>query len=165
MVGRALLYQTTVWQSLGRPPIVDGVLHHLDYRLAYSECDPAGIVYFGAYHPWMERVHTDWTCLQGLRTDEMLSSHHVTTVSRHSAVTYEHPARLFDAIRCSMRLDRLGASSYTSRFDFVRRDDDRLLAVGTMTMVFVGPSFEPTRVPGWMREHLLAAGAPLTTGS
>lgn len=136
------------------------VLHHLDYRLSYSECDPAGIVYFGAYHPWMERVHTDWSYLRDVRADQMLERHGVHTVSRHSSVTYEHPARIFDGIRAEMRLDRLGGTSFTNRFDFVRRDDDRLLAIGTMTLVCVDADMRPAPVPAWLREPLLAGGPP-----
>jgi acyl-CoA thioester hydrolase len=136
------------------------VLHHLDFRLSYGECDPAGIIYFGAYHPWMERTHTDWHFLRGIRNDQQFDRYGVSTVSRHSSVTYEHPARLFDPIRVEMRCGQIGTTSYTNRFDFRHRDDDRLLAVGTMTLVFVDRDLRPTPVPDWMREHLLSAGAP-----
>jgi acyl-CoA thioester hydrolase len=139
---------------------VAGILHQLEFRLSYGECDPAGIVYFGAYHPWMERTHSEWHFDRDIRSDEMLDRYGVSTVSRHSSVTYEHPARLYDPIRVEMRTGRIGETSYTSRFDFVRRSDDRLLAVGTMTLVFIDADMCPVRVPDWMREHLLSAGEP-----
>lgn len=136
------------------------VLHHLDYRLSYSECDPAGIVYFGAYHPWMERVHTDWSYLHDVRADQMFARDGVQTVSRHSSVTYEHPARIFDAVRAEMRLGRLGTTSYTAHYDFLRRHDDRLLAMGTMTLVCLDADMGPVPVPERLRVPLLAAGPP-----
>ncbi len=130
------------------------VLHALHFRLAYSECDPAGIVYYGAYHPWMERTHTEWTYLAGVRTDRMMARWGVTTVSRHSSVSYERPALLFDPITCAMRLDRLGTTSLTTRYDFTHREDGGTLAVGTMTLVFVDRDRKPVPVPEPMRELL-----------
>ena len=47
------------------------VLHALEFRLAYSECDPAGIVYYATYYPWMERTNTEWLFVSGARPDLM----------------------------------------------------------------------------------------------
>lgn len=131
-------------------------LHALDFRLAYSECDPAGIVYYASYHPWMERTHTEWSYLRGVRTDRMLETWGATTVARHAGVTYQRPALLFDPISCAMRLDRIGATSFTLRFDFTHREDGGTLAVGTMTLVFVDRDHRATAVPTPMRELLTA---------
>jgi acyl-CoA thioester hydrolase len=137
-------------------------LHSLEFRLAYSECDPAGIVYYAAYHPWMERVHTDWTYERGIRTDQMLDRYGVGTVSRHSEVTYNRPSRIFDPLRCEMRLDALGTTSFRMRFDFLHREDGDSFAVGRFTLVFVDADQRKTPVPDWMQEHLLSSGPPLT---
>jgi len=139
-------------------------LHAMEFRLAYSECDPAGIVYYGAYHPWMERVHTEWTYLRGIRTDLMLTNHGVSTVSRHSEVSYHRPSKIFDPLRCEMRLDALGTTSFRMRFDFTHREDGGLFAVGRFTLVFVDADRSKTPVPDWMRQHLLSGGPP-TSGS
>ncbi len=37
----------------------------MDFRLAYSECDPAGIVYYAAYYPWFERIYNEWALENG----------------------------------------------------------------------------------------------------
>ena len=57
-----------------RPSIVPGpvsdppsqpVLHEIEFRLSYGDCDPAGIVYFAAYYPWFDRTYNEWAFLGG----------------------------------------------------------------------------------------------------
>lgn len=132
-------------------------LHQLEFRLAYGECDPAGIIYYGAYHPWMERTYTDWSAIVDARADQLLEATGVSTVSRHSSVAYERPARVFDLLRCEMRLGALGTRSYTLRYDFVDQGDGRLYAVGTMTLVAIAGG-RAVPVPGELRAKLESAG-------
>lgn len=132
----------------------NATLHELGFRLMYGECDPAGIVYYAAYHPWMERSYNEWAYERGVRTDRMFDTWGATTVSRHAGVTYERPALLFDPITCAMHLDRLGSTSFTTRFDFTHAEDGGTLAVGTMTLVFVDGDRRPTPVPEPMRKLL-----------
>ena len=129
-------------------------LHLLEFRLAYSECDPAGIVYYGAYHPWMERVHTDWAYHQGIRADHMLRDRGVGSIARHSEISYERPAVVFDPIRCSMYLDALGKTSYRMRVDFTHAQDGGVRAVGRFTLVCVDADQRATTVPDWIRDKL-----------
>ena len=135
-------------------------LHQLEFRLAYSECDPAGIVYYGAYHPWMERTYTDWTALVDARTDQLTATTGVATVSRHSSVSYERPARVFDLLRCEMRLGAIGRSSYTLRYDFVDQVDGGRYAMGTMTLV-ASTDGRAVPVPDELRAKLESAGPPV----
>lgn len=137
------------------------VLHVSEFRLSYGECDPAGIVYYATYYPWMERTHTEWTFLRGVRSDEMAANWGVSTVSRASGCDYLAPALLYDPLRCEMRLGRLGETSFTTRYDFRRLTDDVVTCVGRMTLVFVGPDVRPRPVPEPMRELLLSAGPPV----
>ena len=113
------------------------VLHALEFRLAYSECDPAGIVYYATYYPWMERTNTEWLYVSDARPDEMTARWGASPVARASSCTYHRPARVFDPIRCEMRLENLGSSSLTLRFDFVHRDDEALLCEGRITLVTI----------------------------
>lgn len=78
------------------------MLHSLTFRLSYSECDPVGIIYYGAYHPWMERTYTDWSFLNDIRTDRIGDRFGVLIVSRASSISYERSPRIYDEIaaRC-----------------------------------------------------------------
>ena len=134
-------------------------LHSLEFRVSYGDCDPAGIIYFGAFHPMMERTYTDWTFLAGLRSDHMAEEIGVITASRHSSVSYEYSPRVYDGMRCELRLGIMGTTSYTLRYDFVDPDRDLRYALASMTMVTIDPvQRHAVRVPDPLRTALSAAG-------
>lgn len=137
----------------------NGVLQQLQFRLSYGECDPAGIVYFGSYHPWMERAYLEWSWANDLRTDVLTDERGIVLASRASTVSYERSPRVYDPVRCEMRLARIGTTSFTLRHDFVHPDTCKRWALGLMTMVTMDVAERrPIAVPDWFTTHLLAAG-------
>lgn len=137
------------------------MLHQLTFRLSYGECDPAGIIYYGAYHPWMERTYSDWSFEQDLRTDQIDGRHGLLIASRASSMSYERSPRVYDRMRCEMRLGAIGTTSFSLRHDFVDPDDGSRYAFGIMTMVMMtATDRRPTPVPGFFREVLASAGPP-----
>jgi YbgC/YbaW family acyl-CoA thioester hydrolase len=137
------------------------VLHAQEFRLAYSECDPAGIVYYATYYPWMERTHTEWTFLNDAPTNRHQEMWGASAVARASSCEYLRAAKLFDPLRCEMRLTGLGRTSFQLRFDFLRLTDGALMCEGQITLVFVDGSGRAAPVPEPMRALLLSAGEPL----
>jgi YbgC/YbaW family acyl-CoA thioester hydrolase len=135
------------------------VLHSMEFRLSYGDCDPAGIVYFAAYYPWMERVYNEWTYLGGHPPSAMTELWGATHISRASGCEYFVPASLFDPITCEMRVARVGTTSFTMAFDFMRRPDRTRLAQGHMVLVFVDADTRPSAVPDEFEAVLRAAGA------
>lgn len=134
-------------------------LHQLEFRISYGDCDPAGIIWYGSYHPWMERLYTDWSFLADARADEHARHDGVTMVSRGSTVSYERAPRVFDQVRCEMRLGAIGHTSYTLRFDFVDADEGFRYALGTITLVTVEvDGTRPVEIPDWLRQPLESAG-------
>lgn len=152
------------------PPIetpTGPVIHAIDLRLSYGDCDPAGIVYFAAYYPWFERTYNEWAFLGGFSPSRMHELWGATHISVASGCRYHVPGRLHDALRCEMRLGRLGTTSFSPHFSIVERATGDLFAEGTMTFVFVDQENlydderpRPVRVPHQLREILAAAGYP-----
>lgn len=141
----------------------DEPLHRVTFRLSYGDCDPAGIVYYANYQRWMERTHTEWWYLRGLRFDDLPSRLGVAVVTRAASAEYERTTTLFDLVESRLYADRLGRTSFTMRCDFFREDGDRA-CTATLTLVCVDPE-TPTKavqVPDPMRTLLLDAGAALT---
>lgn len=135
------------------------MLHSLSFRLSYSECDPAGIIYYGAYHPWMERTYTDWSFHADLRTDQLERDRGILIVSRASTMSYERSPRVYDEMRCVMRLGEVGRTSFKLRHDFVDPADGTLYAFGVMAMVtMTAEDRRPTPLPDWLRTALAAGG-------
>ncbi len=138
--------------------ITSPVLHTMDLRLSYADCDPAGIVYFAAYQ-WMERVYNEWTHAGGHTPDLMPELWGATHISRASGCEYLVPGMLFDAMTCEMRLGKVGRTSFTTVYDFVRHSDGATLARGHIVFVFVADDGTPTPVPEGFKDVVRAAGA------
>ncbi len=135
------------------------VLYALDFRLVYSECDPAGTAYPATYHLWMERTQTEWLFEQGARADRMAARWGISLVTRASDFTYHRAAYLHDALRCEMRLDHLGTTSFRMRFDFVDRTEGLVVCQGRFTLVAASDG-KKAPVPDALRQLLLSGGQP-----
>jgi acyl-CoA thioester hydrolase len=109
----------------------------LSFRLSYGDCDTVGIAYFAIYYPWMERAYSGWLYDHGLRSGELVESLGVLTVGVHSECTYKRMVRVFDELTVRLVLDRVGTTSYTVGFDFVR--DGEVVSHGAMTFVCRDP--------------------------
>lgn len=138
----------------------DEPLHRVTFRLSYGDCDPAGIVYYANYHRWMERTHTEWWYLRGLRFDELPARLGVGVVTRASTAEYLRTISLFDEVECRLSAGRLGRSSFGMRCEFVG-PDGRCCCTSALTLVCVDAA-APDRtvpVPEPLRRALLEGGA------
>ena len=112
-------------------------MSEIRFRLSYGDCDTVGIAYFAIYYPWMERAYSGWLYDHGLRSGELVESLGVLTVGVHSECTYQRMVRVFDELTVRLVLDRVGTTSYTVGFDFVR--DGEIVTHGAMTFVCRDP--------------------------
>jgi YbgC/YbaW family acyl-CoA thioester hydrolase len=138
---------------------ISPVLHSMEFRLSYGDCDPAGIVYFAAYYQWMERIYSEWTYLGGFATSTMGEVWDTSLISRASGCEYFVPGLLFDAISCEMRVASVGITSFTMAFDYVRKSDGNRLAQGHIVFVFVDNNTHAAPIPDEYKAILRAAGA------
>jgi acyl-CoA thioester hydrolase len=135
-----------------------GPLHGLEFRLAFGECDPAGIVYYATYLEWAERVHGDWWYLQGRPIGDPASR--PSFVVRHVSCDYLSPPRVNDLLRCDMSLQRVGRTSFTLSFRFTMVGSGEHLAELWFTAVFVDEAGDRCEVPDEARRLLQGADAP-----
>ena len=137
-------------------------MKELSFRLSYGDCDTVGIAYFAIYYRWMERAYSGWLYDHGLRSGEMVESLGVLTVGAHSECTYVRMVRVFDELTVRLVLDRVGTTSYTVGFDFVRDGD--VVTHGAMTFVCREPgSGGKKAVPERLLAVLRTLPAPVTT--
>lgn len=123
------------------------VLHQREMRLAYADCDPAGILYYAAWFPWMERVQSEWFFLNGLRQDTLKDRFGFWTVTRHTECEYLRQVSLFDTIDIELRLRGVGRTSLTFETQMHWQEGDALAARGAITLVCVDTEGRPIRVP------------------
>jgi acyl-CoA thioester hydrolase len=138
------------------PDVLAPVLHTTSFRLAYADCDPAGIVYYATYYGWMERTHTEWWFLRGVWLEDLSAQCGVQIVTKMAHADFNRPLRLLDLVSCSMYCDRIGDTSFTQGFQF-RTEADVVAANATLCLVCLDVGGRPVRVPDRMRE-LLTAG-------
>lgn len=133
-------------------------LHVVSFRLAFGECDPAGIVYYATYLKWAERVHGEWWFLAGRPIGGSDPADlRPGFVVRHVACEYLSAPRPYDAVTCSMTLDAIGKTSFALAFEFASPVDSRRFAAMSLTAVFVDGAMRPVPVPEDAR-RLLEAG-------
>jgi acyl-CoA thioester hydrolase len=128
-------------------------LHTVTMRLGYADTDPAGILYYGAWFPWMERMQSEWFYLEGLRQDRLRDEHGFWTVTRHTRCDYLVPVGLFDEIRVELRLGRVGTTSFDLQHRMVRTADEMVVARARITVVTVTPDAVPTPIPAVLRQR------------
>lgn len=124
----------------------------LSFQLSYGDCDTVGIAYFAIYYPWMERAYSTWLYSHGIRAGELVDQLGIVTVGVHSECTYRAMVRVFDELTIRLVLDRVGASSYTIGYDFVRSDE--VVTHGTMTFVCRSPEGGKAAIPEKLVEIL-----------
>ena len=126
----------------------------LRVRLTYADTDPAGILYFAAWFPWMERMTVEWAYGHGFRYDRMLAEHGAAPVATATSCEYTAPARVYDEIEIAMRVAHIGTSSYRMGFEMTRVADALLVARATLSLVCVAGDGRPTPIPDAYRKIL-----------
>lgn len=134
----------------------DRPLHSHTVRLTYADTDPAGILYYAAWLPMMERLQSEWFFLQGLRQDTLAERFGFWSVTRAVTVEYLIPVGLFDEIRIELRIGDVRGTSFSSEFRMLRLRDDALVGRATLTIVTVSPEGDSVPVPGMLRDRLSA---------
>jgi acyl-CoA thioester hydrolase len=141
-------------------PSETAVLHRREVRLTYADCDPAGILYYATWFPWMERVQSEWFFLNGLRQDKLMENHGFSTVTRHAECEYLNQVGLFDTIELNLVLRRIGSTSLTLGCDMWWHEGASLAARGSITIVTLSPDNAPIRVPTMIRDAVTRAMPP-----
>jgi acyl-CoA thioester hydrolase len=120
----------------------------IEQRVAWSDVDLAGIVYFPRYFSYFENAELEWIRSHGLSYEGILEETGVwlPRVACHS--NFRAPAKLAELLSIELRLDRLGRTSFTLGFDAYRLPERTAIADGYIVVAAVDrESFRPTPVP------------------
>ncbi len=126
------------------------------FTLGYADTDPAGILYYAAWFPWMERLQTQWFADAGLRQDTLKERFGFWTVNARVECDYLVAVGLLDTIRLELRLGEVRTSSFAMEHTMWRGEEQVARAV--MRLVTVTPDGRATRIPPLLAEHLTAWG-------
>lgn len=125
-------------------------------RVAFSDTDAQGIVYYGRYAPYFDLARVEYW--RGLGFDAHDDPAAGEFVMRAFHIEYHAPAMFDDVLEVFCRVSKIGRTSLTFEFDVVLADgSDRHLASATQTMVNVDLlERQPVPVDDGMRRSIEA---------
>jgi acyl-CoA thioester hydrolase len=104
-------------------------------RVAFSDTDAQGVVYYGRYLPYFDLARTEYHRHLG-----PLEAARSEFVVRALKVEYNAPARFDDLLEVFIRIARIGRTSVTYNFAAYRIDegsDDVLMVTADQTVVLI----------------------------
>jgi acyl-CoA thioester hydrolase len=104
-------------------------------RVAFSDTDAQGVVYYGRYLPYFDLARTEYHRRLG-----DVGANRAEFVMRASAVEYHAPARFDDLLEVFVRVARIGRTSVTYEYAAYKLDRDEhtsLMVTATQTLVLI----------------------------
>ena len=105
-------------------------------RVAFSDTDAQGIVYYGRYLPYFDLARVEYHRALGLLGMD-IGAEGNEFVMRACTIEYFAPAVFDDLIEVHVRLARIGRTSATYELAAYRQHDAVLLVIATQTLVLV----------------------------
>jgi acyl-CoA thioester hydrolase len=105
-------------------------------RVAFSDTDAQGIVYYGRYLPYFDLARVEYHRERGLLHME-IGEGGLEFVMRACSIEYFAPAVFDDVVEVYTRLARIGRTSATWEFAAYRAKDDVLMVTAKQTAVLV----------------------------
>ena len=107
--------------------------HSARTRVAFSDTDAQGVVYYGRYNPYFDLARVEYL----RRLDLLDRGGDAQFVMRANTVDYLAPAVFDDELEIYCRVARIGRTSMTYEFAAYRQPDDLLMVTATQTLVLV----------------------------
>jgi acyl-CoA thioester hydrolase len=104
-------------------------------RVAFSDTDAQGVVYYGRYNPYFDLARAEWLRSLGLLHRDTFGEF----VMRANDVEYFAPARFDDELEIRVRVAKVGRTSMTFEFAAYKVPEETLLVTAHQTLVFIDP--------------------------
>lgn len=126
-------------------------MHQFSVRVYYEDTDLAGIVYYANYLKYIERARSEW--LRQIGVDQVaLKAQGTVFAVRHLEADYISPARFDDLLQVESTLHSTTAARLVMDQRVMR--DRQALFSARVTMVCLGASGRPTRLPDELADRL-----------
>ena len=121
----------------------------IELPVNYEDTDAGGVVYYGNYLAYMERVRN--ACLRelGYPLHILAEQYAICFVVTDARLKYHAPARLDDVIKVTLRIIKQGGASVLFEH-VVWRGQTRLVEAEIKLAVVNSRSFRPCRVPDFL---------------
>jgi YbgC/YbaW family acyl-CoA thioester hydrolase len=130
-------------------------------RIRWSDSDPMGIVYYGAYLRLMGVAESEMGRVCGLPVDVLRFERGVWIPRKALHLEFHSPAALEEEVIIQAWYGRIGNTAITMRFEFYRAEDRKHRASGSLTVVSVDKdSMKPRRIPEDVKAMFARFAAP-----
>ena len=124
--------------------MTDEYVYSVRTRVAFSDTDAQGVVYYGRYNPYFDLARAEWLRSLGLLHRGGGDSEFVM---RANDVEYFAPARFDDELEIHVRA-RFGHTSMTFEFAAFKMPEETLLVTAHQTLVLIDRSARrPVPIP------------------
>jgi len=123
--------------------------HKTELRVRYEETDQMGVVYYSNYLVWFEVGRAEYMRSLGTSYKEF-ERRGVRIVVAEAYCRYESPAHYDDLIIVRTRLSEIRSRSLKYIYTVVRKADEKQLASGYTTHVFVDKNGKSLKIPKWV---------------
>lgn len=124
-------------------------------RVRWSDCDPLGIIYYGAYIRYFEAAEHEMFRAAGLPYEVMRVERHVQLPRKAFQVEFHSPAQMDELLEIRTGIARIGTTSVTMRFEAYHAADMTHRASATLTVVSVDKASITTRpLPDFVKDAL-----------
>jgi len=124
-------------------------------RVRWSDCDPLGIIWYGAYLKYFEAAEHEMMRAANLPFETLRLERGVQIPRKAFQVEFHSPAQMDELMDIECGIAKFGQTSLTFRFEAYRASDRAHRASATLTVVnVVKETMQKRPIPDWMREAL-----------
>lgn len=132
------------------------------FRVRYSECDAQKVVFNARYVDYIDIAVTEFTRVIWGSYNDVLSSGIDNQVVNLN-IDWKAPAHFDEVIAATVKLSRMGTTSYSLQVDFYNYESQQLLSSGIITYVMVSANqHTKINIPEDMRQQLEKGAAAVT---
>ncbi len=116
-------------------------------RVRYAETDQMGVVYHSHYLVWMEMGRVELCRARGVRYRDMEEQDGILLAVVEANCRYLSPARYDDEVIVRTRIEKAHQRLVRFGYEIRHTEDDRLLAHGSTSHVFLDRELKPGKLP------------------
>ena len=125
------------------------LFHHVDFRVMWSDTDPAGIVWFGVFFRYFEYAEEDLYRRLGSDRTALLRALNVFMPRTSLQTRFRSPARLGDELSVGVAVSTITERRIGFAFDIRERGTGRLICDASYRVACVdATTFVPQPFPG-----------------
>ena len=130
--------------------------YDFEVRIAYSDTDRMGVIYYANYLVFFERGRTEFLRALGMRYRDLEEKEGIFLPAADAHVEYFHPGRYDDLVKVRTFIAELGGAHVTFRYEIFLAETNQLIASGTSKHPTVNRSWKPVRIPAELQKLLAA---------